>query len=97
MSSFDTLSKRVDAVQHKVALELEQREDNTVVDLITASLSRKLAAIGSGSFPAQDEDYYTPEQQAAINRFSRRYNCAGAKDALLLQIEKQIASEEVSA
>ena len=95
MSSFHTLSRRVDAVQHKAEPVLLQSENSEVLALITASLCNSIAAFEAGSLlPVED---YTPEQQAAIDRFSRRYNCDSAKDELLRKLEHEIASEEASA
>lgn len=93
MSSVTTLNRRMNMVQQRTARIREQQEDSQVLALITASLSSSLATIGSGSIPAQAENRYTLEQRAALDRFSRRYNAAGAKEDLLRKLESQIQAE----
>lgn len=91
-TGLSTLQRRIDTASSVVKEEKKQVEEGQVLDLITTSLCRSIAAFDAGE--QEPEDHYTPDRQSAIHRFSRRYHAASAKEQLLAEFTAQITREE---
>jgi hypothetical protein len=81
------LENRVGRMQDVLISHIDGNTDAEALALITASLSRSLSLLGGTLL--EEEQVYTPHQQAILARFEQRYNCAGAKEDLLRWLEQK--------